>query len=564
MCHKVEGEWRTITWAGYRTQARRVAQAFLRLGLRPGKGVAILGFNRPEWFLADIGAIHAGAVPAGIYTTSSPQQARYIIEHCEAEILVIEGPQYLDLAGQIRYHTPALKAVVLMTGKDPGALSWEQLLRRADETPEEDLEARIAAMTPDDLCTLIYTSGTTGPPKAVMLSHHNLAWTAAVLARQFDLTADDSVISYLPLSHIAEQVVTLHGPMSVGATTWFAESLDKLGENLRQARPHVIFGVPRVWEKIQAQIGEAAADSGAIKRSIVDWARKVGLAAGYALQRGDEMPRGYALAEVLLFRKVRQRLGLDRARVCAVGAAPTSIATHEFFLSLGIPLLEVYGQSENSGPATLSTPGDFRTGYAGRALPGTEVTIAEDGEILMRGPHVFMGYSKDSEATAAVLDDEGWLHTGDIGELDTDGYLKITDRKKELLITSGGKNISPQNIEALLKAIPAVSQAAAIGDGRNYVSALLTLDPDRWQRIAKTIGSPASTIAEAAVDRAFHDYIERHVKRVNERLSHVEAIKRFRILERDFSIEGGELTPTMKLKRRIIEKHFAADIEALY
>jgi long-subunit acyl-CoA synthetase (AMP-forming) len=397
-----------------------------------------------------------------------------------------------------------------------------------------------------------------------MLSHHNLTWTAGLLLREFRLRAGDSVISYLPLSHIAEQIVTVHGPMALGATTWFAESLEAMAGNLLEVRPHIFFAVPRVWEKIQAAIGEAAATSGPVKRWIGQWARKVGLEAGYASQRGGEPPSSLPLAEALVLRKVRKRLGLDRARVCAVAAAPTALSTHEFFLSLGIPILEVYGQSENSGPATISLPDRYRTGYAGRAMEGTEVRIAADGEILLRGPHVFMGYLKDPKGTREALDADGWLHTGDVGELNPEGFLKVTDRKKEILITSGGKNISPQNIEAMLKGIPAVAQAAVVGDGRRYVAALLTLDPERWRGIASAIGSPARTLEEASTDRVFHDYLERQVARVNEQLSKVESVKRFRILPRDFSIETGELTPTMKLKRRVIEKNFAAEIETLY
>ncbi len=562
--HKVDGEWRTITWAEYRETARRVARAFVSLGLQPGKGVAILGFNRPEWFFTDIGAILAGGVPAGIYTTSSVEQARYIVEHCEAQILVVENPDYLELASQIRFSTPGLKAMVLMNGREASALSWEKLLARADKTSEEELDARIEAQGPEDLCTLIYTSGTTGPPKAVMLSHDNLVWTAGVLVREFELGPGDSVISYLPLSHIAEQIITVHGPLAIGATTWFAESLEKMAENLREVRPELFFAVPRVWEKIQAAIGEAAASSGTIKRKIGAWARKVGLAAGYAEQMGEEPPKLQPIAEALVFRKVRERLGLDRARICAVAAAPTALSTHEFFLSLGIPILEVYGQSENTGPATISLPDRYRTGWAGRAMKGTEVDIAEDGEILLRGPHICMGYLKNPEATAETISEDGWLHTGDIGELDENGFLKVTDRKKEILITSGGKNISPQNIEAMLKSIPVIAQAAAIGDGRKYVAALLTIDQDRWRGVAQSIGSPAATIEEAATDRVFHDYVERQVAKVNERLSNVEAVKRFRLSARDFSIEGGELTPTMKLKRRVIAKNYAAEIESLY
>jgi len=566
MRRKRAGVWETVTWSEYRDLALRVGRAFVGLGLQPGGGVVIMGFNRPEWFLADVGAIAAGGVPVGIYTTSTAEQCRYITDHCEARIAVLENLEYLERFLEIRPRLPRLVAIVLMEGdhQDPAVYSWQQLLDLASRTPEAELRRRIEGQQANDLCTLIYTSGTTGPPKGVMLSHRNILFIAELLGQTYDLVPSDSLISYLPLSHIAEQVVTLHAPMYVGGSTWFAESLEQLGENLREARPNLFLAVPRVWEKIQAGIEAAGSRGSALKKRIARWARRQGLAGGYAEQQGRRRPVLYRLAERLVFAKVRGRLGLDRARVCATSTAPIALDTLEFFLSLGIPLLEVYGMSECTGPTTLSPSDRYRTGRAGFPIRGTELQIAGDGEVLMRGPHVFLGYFKNPEATAETLDEAGWLHSGDIGEIDGEGFLKITDRKKELIITSGGKNVGPQLIEGRLRSIPAVAVAVVIGDRRKYLSALLTLDHERVAAAAEAAGSPAKDAASAARCPLFRGALERQVEEVNTTLASYETIKRFALLPDQFSPDGGELTPTLKLKRRVITEKYAKEIEALY
>lgn len=560
------GQWQTTTWKEYRDQAYLAARGFIRLGLAPGQGVAIMGFNRPEWFLADIGAIAAGGTPAGIYTTNTPDQCQYIAGHAEAAVAVVENAQYLEVFLQLRDRLPNLKAIVLMTGtsSEEGVYTWQQLLEQGAQVPESELRKRIDAQKPDDLCTLIYTSGTTGPPKAVMLSHHNVTWTARRVVDAYSVNAHDDLISYLPLSHIAEQVVSLHSPMSVGGCSWFAESIEKLGENLREVRPHFFFAVPRVWEKMQAGIQAVGAQNTGLKKKISAWARGVGLAGGRAEQEGRPKPIFYPLAQQLVFSKVRAKLGLDRARVCATSTAPISLETLEFFSSLGIPILEVYGMSECTGPATFSMPDRYRLGKVGRAIEGTEVATAEDGEVLMRGPHVFLGYYKNDEATRETMDDEGWLHSGDIGDVDAEGFLRITDRKKELIITSGGKNIAPSIIESKLRQIPAVSQAVVIGDRRHYLVALVTLDPTRAADQAKAAGSPATTPAALATCSIFRQYLEKQVEGVNTTLARYEQIKKFVILPRELSIDDGELTPTMKLKRRVVNQKFAEEVEKLY
>ncbi|HYU32108.1 MAG TPA: AMP-binding protein [Thermoanaerobaculia bacterium] len=560
------GQWRTTTWKEYREQAWLAARGFLRLGLAPGQGVAIMGFNRPEWFLADVGAIAAGGIPAGIYITNSPEQCQYIADHAEAAVAVVENTHYLDVFRQIRDRLPHLKAIVLMTGSasEEGVYTWQQLLDLGAQVPEEELRRRIEDQKPEDLCTLIYTSGTTGPPKAVMLSHHNVTWTTQRVVEAYGVNAEDAMISYLPLSHIAEQVVSLHCSMAVGGCAWFAESIEKLGENLREARPSFFFAVPRVWEKMQAAIQAAGAQNTGLKKKIAAWARGVGLAGGRADQEGRPRPILYPVANQLVFSKVREKLGLDRARVCSTSTAPISTETLEFFSSLGLPILEVYGMSECTGPATLSLPDHYHFGKVGRAILGTELVTAADGEVLMRGSHIFLGYFKSEEATRETLDADGWLHSGDIGEIDDEGFLKITDRKKELIITSGGKNIGPAVIEGKLRQIPAVSQAVVIGDRRNYLVALLTLDPARAAAEGQTAGSPARTPEALATCPVFRQYLEKQVEGVNATLARYETIKKFVILPRELSIDEGELTPTMKLKRRVVNQKFADEIERLY
>ena len=568
---KRDGSWRTTTWSDYLRDVRRAARALVGLGAEPGKGVSIIGFNCPEWLIADVGAIFAGAVPAGIYTTNTPEQVRYITDHCEAKVAFAENAQQVDKFVAEQERMPRLEVVVQMLGRPTDTkrgrlrvMAWDDFLKLGDETPESELAARLEAQKPDDVCTLIYTSGTTGDPKAVMISHTNLVWTAKAATTAVAAGPDDVMISYLPLSHVAEQILTIHTPMSLGAIVYFAESLEKLGEALQEVRPTVFLGVPRVWEKIQAKMVAAGAANPPLRKKIAAWARKVGLAAGYAEQRGEARPIVLPIAKKLVFDKVRQRLGLDRARVCITSAAPISKDTLEFFLSLGIPLLEVYGMSECSGPATYSPPDNYRTGKCGIVIPGGELKIAEDGEVCMRGSHVFKGYLKDPEATRNTIDPDGWLHSGDIGTIDKDGFLQITDRKKDLLITAGGENIAPQVIEGQLKGIPVVAQAVVVGDRRKFLAALVTLDPERVKAEAEAAGSPATTVGEAAKCKIFNRHLQKQVDQVNEKLARVQTIKKFVIVPTEFSIEGGELTPTMKVKRKVVNEKYRSEIESMY
>ncbi len=456
-----------------------------------------------------------------------------------------------------------------MNGSDPdeNIYSWEDLPKLAKKVSEDELNERINVQKPDDTCTLIYTSGTTGNPKGVMISHDNLTWVVRQLLDILDATDEEQIISYLPLSHIAEQAVSLHGPYTLGCTVWFAESIEQLGENLTEVHPTLFVGVPRVWEKIQAKMMSAGAQNSPLKKKIAAWARKKGLEGGYAHQKGQPMPFLYGLANKLVFSKVREKLGLDRCRFFVSTAAPISMDTLEFFLSLGFPMTEVYGMSECTGPGTASLPEPFKyeTGWAGPPVPGTEMKIAEDGEVLMRGRHVFKGYFKNEAATKESIDEDGWLHSGDVGIIDDRGFLKITDRKKELIITAGGENIPPQVLEGKLKAIPVLSQVVVIGDKRKYMTALFTLDPEKVAQVAADeAGSPAKDSASAAKCKKFNAYLQGKVDEINTTLARVQTIKKFVILPEELSIEGEELTPTMKLKRRIVNEKYAKEIESMY
>ncbi len=561
--HKRSNGWATLSWADYRAQVLLAGRALMQLGVERGSCVVILGNNRPEWFIANLGTIAAGGLPSGIYTTSTAEQCSYIAEHSEAVVAFVEQPGQIAQLESVRGQ---LSAIIVMEGAsdEAGVLDWEGFLALGTEVTQESLDERIEGLNWDDPCTLIYTSGTTGEPKGVMLSHHNLLWVARAMVREYSVTEEDSGLSYLPLSHIAEQVISIYLPLLVGGCMSFAQSLETLGDDLREVRPTFFFGVPRVWEKIQARMEAAGAKSGSLRRRLVRWARGVGLTGGRAQQRGEPLPAGWWLARRLVFSKVRERLGFDRTRVFFTSAAPMARSTLDFFLSLGIPIFEVYGMSECTGPTTFSAADRYRTGSAGWAIPGTELKIADDGEILYRGPHVFVGYHKNPEATEEAVDDEGWFHSGDIGILDEEGFLYVTDRKKELIITSGGKNVAPVPLESKIKGIPGVAQAVVVGDRRKFLAALIVLDPEAIESLASEIGSDAADLPSAARCERIRTYFEDRIDAVNVTLAPYESIRRFAVLSEGLSVENGTLTPTLKLKRRVIQDVFSATIDELY
>jgi long-chain acyl-CoA synthetase len=565
---KQDGRWQPTTWQTFADQIRTAARALISLGFPRGGKVAILGFNRPEWVIFDHAAMMAGGAAAGIYTTCSPDEVQYIVHHSEAHAILVEDAAQLAKVTARRGQLPLLRWIVVMRGgaaSGEGVLSWDDFNRKAEATPQSELDARLDAIEPSGLATLIYTSGTTGPPKGVMLSHDNLAFTSRLLI-DVDGRSDggtDVSLSYLPLSHIAEQMATIHMSATAGSTVYFAESLDKLADNLRDARPTVFFGVPRVWEKFHAGLSAKLGEVTGVKRRLIDWARKVCTEVNAHRDRGSAIPKllavQYALANRLVIGKLKAALGFDRGRALISGAAPIAPDVLAFFASIDLPIREIYGQSEDSGPTSYNLPGRTRIGSVGPPLPGLEVKLAGDGEILVRGPNVFLGYYKEPEATAETLKD-GWLCSGDLGAFDKDGFLTITGRKKEIIITAGGKNIAPKNIEASIKQSPLVGEAVVIGDRRKYLVALVTIDEEAAKKLVPEAGHGAGLCTAPQIQAA----IQQQIDETNKELARVEQIKKFSILGRPFGIATGELTPTMKIKRKVIAQMYEREIEAMY
>ena len=564
------GDWQATSWGEYAAQVREAARAMLALGLAPGQGVCLLGYNRPEWTISAFAAIAAGGVPAGIYTTCSPGEVQYVVHHAEAPIVVVEDRAQYDKLRQKRDELPGLVAIVLMQGApaipdDPRVLTWEAFLARAAEVPEAALDERTRSLKEDDTATYIYTSGTTGPPKAVMLSHRNILWTTETLTDTIKMSADDRMLSYLPLSHIAEQMLSMHGPACFGHAIYFAEALERVPDNLKEVQPTVFFGVPRIWEKFHAAVAGRLAQVQGTKKRLFAWAAGVARRHHSLAMEGRPIPTllglQYGLAQRLVFRKLKRALGLGRARSCVSGAAPIARHVLDFFVGLDVVVREVYGQSEDCGPTTLNTEAATRLGTVGRPIPGLEVRLAEDGEILVRGPSVFKGYFKDPAATAEALQD-GWLHSGDLGAFDADRFLSITGRKKEIIITAGGKNIAPKNIEAALKESPLIEEAVVIGDRRKFLSALLALDRPAVIKWLEAQGRPAQEPLHE--DPSVLAEVSRAVERCNEQFARVEHVRKFRVLPRSLSADHGELTPTLKLKRRVIEAKWSALLDDMY
>ncbi|HEX4419143.1 MAG TPA: long-chain fatty acid--CoA ligase [Kofleriaceae bacterium] len=562
---KRDGRWQPTTWQTLTDEVRTAGRALIALGVPAGGKVAILGSNRPEWVIIAHAAMMAGGAAAGIYTTCSATEVQYIVHHSEAHVILVEDAAQLAKITAERARLPLLRTVVLMRGTAPAppgpnesdaapeVLSWDDFNAKASAAATAALEDRLAALEPGALASLIYTSGTTGPPKGVMLSHDNLAWTAQMMTDVLgSYTAGETTLSYLPLSHIAEQMASIYLAVTAGTTVYFAESIDKLADNLRETRPTMFFGVPRIWEKLHAGIAGKLAETTGAKRRLVDWARKVATEINGLRNRSAPIPKRlqlqFAVADRLVLQKLKAAVGFDRGRTMITGAAPISPDVIAFFASLDLAVREIYGQSESSGPTSYNQPGKTKIGSVGPTMPGVEVKIAQDGEILARGRNVFIGYFKDAEASADALRD-GWLATGDLGAFDAEGFLAITGRKKEIIITAGGKNITPKNIEASIKQLPLVGEAVVIGDRRKYLTALITLDDDAARAL------PADQVRAA---------IQRQIDEVNQSLARVEQVKKFAVLARPFGIATGELTPTLKIKRKVVAELYQREIEAMY
>jgi long-chain acyl-CoA synthetase len=567
------GRWAPISWARFGEASRRAAAWLLEEGVAEHAHVAIWSSNRPEWHIADVAVLSARCRAVPVYLTLSAVQAAYVLDHSACEVAVVESPALLERLLSVRDRLPALRRVAVLDGVDTVShdgfvISWEEALRRGQAAlagRAAELDRRAAAVGSDDVATLIYTSGTTGPPKAVMLTHRNVI--AAVIAVMSLVPAHDTdrVLSYLPLAHIAERLSSEFRQYVIGNATWFT-SVERLGEDLRDVRPSAFFGVPRVWEKMAARVRAELERQPARRRRLARWAIGVGERVACLREARRPVPGSlaaqHALADRLVLSRVRAALGLDQARLLASGAAPIAPEVLRFFLALGLEICEVYGQSESTGASTFTRPGQVRVGTVGPALPGVSLRLAEDGEILLRGDTVFPGYHRDAAATAAVLHD-GWLSTGDIGQIDGDGCLRITDRKRDLIITAGGKNIAPSNIETALQNHRLVADAVVIGDRRPYVSALLTLDAAEAAALVREGGRDVTDLAALAADPAVAAEVARHVEAVNAQLSSPERVRRWTVLDRDFTV-GEELTPTMKVRRAVVAERYAAEIEANY
>jgi long-chain acyl-CoA synthetase len=537
-----ESATNALTWAEYADRACRVAAGLRALGVRPGQRIVLMMRNRPEFHYTDMGALLAGATPISIYNSSSPEQIEYLAGHSEAAAAIVGDVGMLERFLKVRSELPGLEKLILMD--DPDGLAPADVVPFADllGAAPVDLEAAAAAIQPEDLLTLIYTSGTTGPPKGVMITHHNLCWVVESMNRATgEPLAGWRQVSYLPMAHIAERLLTHYFHVAEGTDVTCCPEPTELVSYLREVRPEHFLGVPRVWEKIHAGISAAMA---------ADPDRQA--AFQRALETGDDS----------VLANVRAMVGLDGMRLALTGAAPIPRPVFDFFRALGVPLSEVYGLSECTGPMTWSR--DARPGTVGPPIPGQELKILDDGEVCCRGGNVFVGYLKDPERTAEVLDDEGWLHSGDIGRFDEAGYVQIVDRKKELIITAGGKNISPANLEAAIKSYPLIGQACVVGDGRAYITALIVLDPDVAPAWARSQGIDFDSLADLAAHPDVRAEVERCVAEANSRFSQVEQIKKVAILPTEWPPDSDELTPTMKLKRRGVLAKYADEIEALY
>jgi long-chain acyl-CoA synthetase len=567
---RTKGDDVSITWGEYADRVRKIAAGLASLGLERGQTIGILLNNRPEFHLADTAAMHLGATPYSVYNTYTAEQIEYLVSDAGNAIIVTEEA-YLDTALAVQKACGTVEHVIDVDGSGrEGTMSLEELESRGDSNSDFDFEAAWKAVEPDDVLTLIYTSGTTGPPKGVQIMHKN----ELVAGRSFDKIIQfpdgAAVVSYLPMAHIAERSCSQYLPIMFGFTVTDCPNAREVVGYLPDVRPAWFFSVPRIFEKLKAALEAGIShEQDEQKKQATQWAIDVGLKKVRAEQAGEEvseeLAEEYEKADSMVLSKIRERLGLDRLEALNVGAAPCPAEVIEFFHALGLPLAELWGMSETCGAGCCNRPEQIKIGTVGPAAPGVEIKLAEDGEVLMKSGVVMKGYRNDEEKTRETIDSDGWLHTGDIGELDDDGFLKIVDRKKELIINAAGKNMSPANIEAKVKTSSGlIGQAICVGDRRPYNVALITLDPDVAPGFASENGLDGSSFAELASADAVIEEVQKGIDRANEQLARVEQIKKFKILPEDWEPGGDELTPTMKLKRKPIHEKYAEEIEALY
>ncbi len=576
MRKKEYGIWHDISWNDYSRLVKQVGSALISLGLQKGDCGSIIGDNCPEWVVADLGIQCAGGVAAGIYATNAWPQVEYVIENSDSKFFFVENEEQLDKWLSFRDRAPLLKKVIvwdlegLRHFKDPLVMTFEELLELGRQELEKNpdlIEKRMDEVQPEDTSMLIYTSGTTGPPKGAMLSHRNLTWMGTAITADNPMHKGDEVMSFLPLCHVFEQLFSVLGHITHGYTVNFIESPDTVTDNMIEISPTVGYAVPRIWEKYYSAIVIKMSDATWFKRMVFYVALKIGQKRATLKMNFKKVPLYfealYQLAYFSVFRKLKERLGFDRMRMAYSGAAPISPDILHFFQSIGVNLVEGYGQTEGTGVTCVSRTGRIKFGTVGPPLTGTEVKIAEDGEILVKSPSVFKGYFKNPEATAETVKD-GWLHSGDVGLIDEDGFLKITDRKKDIIVTAGGKNITPQYIENKLKFSPYINDAVVIGDRRKFLVSLIMIDEDNVVKYAQDKKIQFSTYKDLTKAPEILKLIQGELDKVNETLSRVEQVKKFTILPKKLYEEDGEITPTMKVKRKYVNEAFKDLIEGMY
>lgn len=569
------GFWQRISWNQYGVQVRTVAAGLTKFGVRPGERVAIMGDNRPEWFYCHLGIMTAGASTCGIYATSSPEEILYILSHSEARFLFLETDEHLDKTLSVLSKTQIEKIIVwdakgLWGFKDERVMFFGDFMDEAKKHLASDPtipEKSLNRISPEDTAMVIYTSGTTGPPKGAMISHNNIVVSVDMLTEVMEGRKDDEVISYLPLAHIYENMVSVFMAIKVGYVVNFVESFDTLFTNLREVSPTYFASVPRIWEKMASTVELRMQDSTYLKRGFYKLAMKIGKHHARLLRDNEQIGIVdqflYKMAYWTVLQPLRRRLGFERTRLAVCAAAPASTELFEYYQALGIPLIEAYGQTESTGLITSTLPGRIKLGTVGEPISGIEVKLGPDGEILTRGPHVFKGYYKDPELTANTIDKDGWLHTGDVGAWDG-SHLIIRDRIKDIIITSGGKNITPAFIENKLKFSHYIQDAVVIGEKRKYLVALILIDEDNVTKFCQDNRVPFTTFAELAENKPVNKLISVEIEKVNKTLSQVETIKKFALLPKRFYQEEGDVTPTQKVKRSALSERYADLIESLY
>jgi long-chain acyl-CoA synthetase len=558
-------EWISRSFREVEETVRSLALGLVELGVEPGEKISILANTRPEWTYLDFAALSIGAVVVPIYQTNSPQECQYVLENSDAKVVVVEDDEQLAKIAEVRDRLPLLEQVVRMTGSGGGAISIDELAARGAGRDAAEWERRWSAVAPADICTFIYTSGTTGPPKGCVITHGNYRAMLDMVNETSVIEEEDVTYLYLPLAHSFALLIQL-GSFDLGATIayWERDPL-KIMPNLAELKPTYFPSVPRIFEKIYTMASGAMEKEGGLKKAIFEWSIRVG-SKMREVERAGRKPgfllrRHYKFADGKVLSKIRGLFG-GELRLAVSGAAPISPEILRFFDAAGVLVLEGWGMTETSTAATISTPDDFKIGTIGKPFPGCEVKIAEDGEILVKGPNVFQGYYKNEEATRETIVD-GWLHTGDLGEIDGDGFITITGRKKDIIITAGGKNITPANLEGEIKQHQLVSQCVVVGDRRPYLVALVTLDPEEAIAFAGEHGLPEDP-AQLATNADIRAAIEAHLAKVNEKFARVEQVKKIAILPEDLSQENGELTPTLKVKRAVVADKHQGEIEQLY